>query len=175
MSLRVAAGLVLTVAGAVVVASGRGGNEGGSEIWLGILCLLLHTSAWGCYCVLVKALVARYSGLYVTAASVAGGLVFMVGVVLLRQVISPAAPSLKLPPAVYGPLAYWIVAISGVGYWIVSWASRRTNASTVALFNALQPAVGASLSIAMLGEQLRWTDLGTAGIIVGLVVVTRAK
>ena len=61
-----------------------------------------------------------------------------------------------------------------LSYWGVAWASRRLPASTVTLYSVLQPAMGAALSVAVLGERLRWTDLGALGIVAGLVLVVRS-
>ena len=71
------------------------------------------------------------------------------------------------------PLLYWVVVVSGLCYVLTAWASRQLPASTVTLYATLQPGAGAALSVLLLGERLRWTDLGAVGVVAGLVVVAR--
>lgn len=171
------AGIAISVAGSVVVAAGRGHNDGvHGSVCLGFVCLLVNSGCFAAYCVCMK-LVAheRSAAVVITAASQAFGLVAMAAVMLARQALAPAPPPLWLPRAAFGALAYWVVLVSVVAYLLFSWASRRLPASTVALYAVLQPAVGAALSVVFLGDQLQRTDLGALGIALGLVLVVRPR
>ena len=55
-----------------------------------------------------------------TAAGQGAGLVIMGAVVLVREACASAGSPIgvRLPPAVYLPLAYWVIAISGISYWL---------------------------------------------------------
>ena len=128
-------------------------------------------SSFGGYCVCMKTVVHSHSAALITGASQAIGMVVMGGIVLVREMLVPDPPGLQLPPTAYGALAYWVVAISGVAYLLIGWANRHLPASTVALHNTAQPAVGAALSVLCLGDRLVWTDLGGVGIILGLFIV----
>ena len=176
-SIRVAVGLCLAVSGAVTIAAGRskgGGPSGDSgALLLGMLCLVVHAAGWAGYIVGVKAVVSRYSSLAITGAAQAAGLAIMAGLVGLRQGCVPDAPGVALPRATLLPLLYWVVVVSGLCYVLTAWASRQLPASTVTLYATLQPGAGAALSVLLLGERLRWTDLGAVGVVAGLVVVAR--
>jgi len=181
LSWLVVAGLLSAVSGAIVVGLGRAHGGGAADSLvsstslLGMLFLLIHAASWAAYCVFVKAAVAKFDGLVVTSAALASGLAAMACVVGLRQLVAPSSLGLHLPPAAAGPLAYWIVAISGVSYVLVARASKRLPASTVALFNSVQPAAGAALSVLLLGDRLRLTDLGLVGILAGLLMVAHRR
>ena len=174
LSTQVVAGIGLAVTGALVVAVGRGDGSGArGNVPAGFACLSLNTTAFAAYCVCMKKVVHKHGAIAVTGASQALGLLFMSALVAARPAVMHDAPGLRLPPAAYGTLAYWVVMISVVGYLLISWANRHLPASTVALYAGLQPAVGAALSVLLLGDGLRPTDLGALGIVLGLAVIVK--
>lgn len=167
-------GTALSVAGAVIVAAGRGqGASIRGTVSVGFGCLVINSFCFAAYVTLMKEVVHKYSTAVVTGASQGLGLLVMLAVVLARLLLTPEPPSLWLPSSACGVLAYWVLAISTIGYLTVSWANRHLPASTVALYAVLQPAVGALLSVLILGDSLRKTDLGAVGIALGLVLVVR--
>lgn len=174
-SLSAVVGIALGVAGAVVVAAGRAtaGSSGGdpANVVGGFACLVINTSSFAAYCVCMKAVVITHGAVVITGASHALGLLVMSAVVVGRQCLVHNPSGLGLPSAAYGVLAYWVLCVSVGSYCLVSWANRHLPASTVALYAVLQPAVGAALSVAILGEQLRYTDLGALLIVCGMLLV----
>jgi len=178
LSLVAAGGILLAVSGAIVVAAGRGHDDSearGSTVIVGSACLLFNASSFAAYCVLMKQVVYKHTAAVVTGASQALGTAVMAAVVLARQALWADAPGLWLPTAAYGALAYWVVAVSAFSYLLISWANRHLPASTVALYAAVQPAVGATLSVVVLGDWLRPSDLGAIAIVLGMwVVVSRS-
>ena len=62
-----------------------------------------------------------------------------------------------------GPLVYWIVVASVVGYYLLTAATRYLPASQVAAFQCLQPFMGTLLAFFVLGEQPSVWDLGALG------------
>ncbi|KAL0029246.1 hypothetical protein WJX79_005217 [Trebouxia sp. C0005] len=79
----------------------------------------------------------------------------------------------QLPSIMLGPLAYWVVVCSVIGYYVVTWATQYLPASQVAAFQCLQPFVGAVLAFAVLGEEPSIWDVGAIGVIAGLVLVAK--
>lgn len=175
LSVMTAAAFLLAVAGAVIVAAGRGessrSQRSSTHVAAGFVCLLINTSSFAAYCVLMKKVVREHSAAFITGASQAIGMIVMGTIVLARETLVQDPPGLHLPPSAYGALAYWVVAISGGAYLLISWSNRHLPASTVALHNTAQPMVGAVLSVLCLGDHLMWTDLGGLGIVLGLVIV----
>eukprot|EP00884_Botryococcus_braunii_P017363 jgi/Botrbrau1/430/Bobra.110_2s0080.1 len=81
----------------------------------------------------------------------------------------------SMPPALLGPLIYWVFVVSVTGYYIVAWATHYLPASQVAAFVCLQPFLGTLLAFLVLGEQPSVWDLGALGILFGLLLVTTDK
>lgn len=176
LSAPTALAFVLAVAGAVLMAAGRGesaSSRSSGHVAAGFMCLLINTSSFAAYCVLMKVVVHRHGPALLTGAAQAIGMLLMGAIVLARETLEPDPPGLRLPPTAYGVLAYWVVGVSGVAYLLIGWSNRHLPASTVALHNTVQPAVGAALSVLCLGDGLLWTDLGGLGIVLGLVIVVR--
>ena len=151
-------------------------STNGGTVVAGMLCLVVHNFGWAAYVTMIvgiKATVARHGSLAVTGMAQCAGLLIMAGVVVLRAACTQSAPGLELPPAARLPLAYWIVVVSVLCYTLTAWASRSLPASVVTSYSTLQPCLGAALSVLLLGEQLRWSDCGAVGIVVGLFIVVR--
>lgn len=47
-------------------------------------------------------------------------------------------PGWEVPPALVGPLAYWIIICSVLGYYVVTWATQHLPASQVLGIPALR-------------------------------------
>ena len=99
----------------------------GHKLMLGNLCLLANTAAMAVYFITAKQLVLKYPPMcvaawaYITAAVCMGA--------------SAAAfvdgNHWQMPRIMWGPLAYWIVVCSIVGYYVVTWATQYLPASQV--------------------------------------------
>lgn len=87
---------------------------------------------------------------------------------------SAPASAWRLPAALVGPLAYWVLVCSVAGYAAVAWAAARLPASQVASFTVLQPFLGTALAAGFLGERLSPWDAGAVGVLAGLALVIRA-
>ena len=48
------------------------------------------------------------------------------------------SPGWEVPPALVGPLAYWIIICSVLGYYVVTWATQHLPASQVLCIPALR-------------------------------------
>ncbi|KAK9845426.1 hypothetical protein WJX81_006144 [Elliptochloris bilobata] len=169
------AGIGLAVGGSIcMVLGGVGGHHSpaeGRNMGLGNLCLLLNTLAMALYYLTAKQLVGQYPAMciaawaYITAAIAMGA----------TAVLFVERAGWEVPPALAGPLAYWIVVCSVLGYYVVTWATQYLPASQVASFQCLQPFVGTLLAFAVLGEEPSVWDLGAIGVLVGLVLVVSDK
>lgn len=94
---------------------------------IGNLCLLANTLAMAFYFLSTKLLVAKYPPVCISAWAYVGASVLMgitAGLVLERN-------SWSLPPVLVGPLIYWVLIVSVVGYYVVAWGSHYLPASQV--------------------------------------------
>lgn len=138
------------------------------NMYLGNFCLLMNTFAMSCYYILAKRLVSKYSPIqlaawaYVVAASLMG----------FAALLFTSHEDWRFPRVLVLPLVYWIFICSVGGYFLVTWAMKHLPASQVAAFQCLQPFLGSLLAFLLLHESLSWWDLGSVGVVAGLMLVT---
>lgn len=99
----------------------------GHKLMLGNMCLLANTAAMSVYFITAKQLVLKYPPMcvaawaYITAAVCMGA--------------SAAAfvdrNQWQMPSIMFGPLVYWIIVCSIIGYYVVTWATQYLPASQV--------------------------------------------
>ena len=95
---------------------------------LGNICLLSNTVAMAVYFITAKQLVMKYPPMcvaawaYIVAAVCMGGAAFTF---VDHQ-------DWQMPQIMLGPLVYWVVVCSVIGYYVVTWASQYLPASQVA-------------------------------------------
>ena len=117
--------LVVQVAGGV---SGQHHTAAeGHKMLLGNACLLANTLAMAIYFITAKQLVLKYPPMCVAAWAYIIAAVCM-GV---AAVASVDQQDWHLPSIMLGPLAYWVVVCSVIGYYVVTWATQYLPASQV--------------------------------------------
>ena len=95
---------------------------------LGNICLLSNTVAMAVYFITAKQLVMKYPPMcvaawaYIVAAVCMGGAAFTF---VDHQ-------DWQMPRIMLGPLVYWVVVCSVIGYYVVTWATQYLPASQVA-------------------------------------------
>lgn len=163
-------GVLVTVAGVVVIVS-RGGIDWSGSSWIGDLLILLAVLAWALYTVLGKPMVAKYGAVHVTAVSlVSGTLMFVpVGVFTLGGFDAAAITARG-----WWSLLYIAIGTSVIAYTVWFWALGRLEATKVAVFNNLQPVITAILSYLLMGERIGPRLIaGGVMIILGVVLTER--
>lgn len=99
----------------------------GHRMLLGNICLLANTVAMAIYFITAKQLVMKYPPMcvaawaYIVAAVCMGGAAFT----FVDQ------QDWQMPRIMLGPLVYWVVVCSVIGYYVVTWASQYLPASQV--------------------------------------------
>ena len=94
---------------------------------LGNACLLANTGAMAIYFITAKQLVLKYPPMcvaawaYITAAVCMGAAAF----IFVDRI------DWQLPQIMLGPLVYWVVVCSVIGYYVVTWATQYLPASQV--------------------------------------------
>lgn len=99
----------------------------GHKMLLGNACLLANTLAMAIYFITAKQLVLKYPPMCVAAWAYIIAAVCM-GV---AAVASVDQQDWHLPSIMLGPLAYWVVVCSVIGYYVVTWATQYLPASQV--------------------------------------------
>lgn len=159
--LRQVAALGLGFAGVVFVVAGGGpGGQGGSL--LGDLICIGAPASWAVYLIIAG-----------SAARTVPGNTFMTWTMLFSLVaLGPLAFLVSRSGAgdwmaAAGPLLYASLAATAVAYSAYFWALPRLGVARTALYSYMQPALGAALAAALLGEPFGVvTALGAAAILV---------
>jgi drug/metabolite transporter (DMT)-like permease len=167
---RAIGGMMLAGAGALVLLNAER-SEWGSRYFRGDLLILANSLSYSLYLVLSRPILARYRPLAFTSA------VFRWGAPPIVLASIPAL--LRFSPSSVTPLAWWslgavILFCTVIPYFLNSWALARTEASRVAAYVFLQPAIAAALAMVVLGERPGWrTGVAAVLIFAGLAVTLR--
>lgn len=96
------------------------------------------------------------------------------GVVAVSATELATLPSAALPPATWAGVAYIALLPTALGYFLATWAVRRSSPTLVAAYTTLQPLLSALLAVVFLGEVLGWRQgVGFVLIVAGLFGVSR--
>lgn len=169
-SLRSAGGIVVTVAGVLVLVRGERFDLS-SETLVGNLLIVANTSCYAIYLVLAKPVVARV-GPMVTV-----GWIFVFGALEALPWTGPAVLAtdwLALSGQTWASLAFILVGPTIGTYFLNAYALRRVDASLVALFIGLQPIIGATGAWVVLGTvPTARTVIAAVVIILGVLLASR--
>ena len=162
-------GCVLAFAGAVSLL-GAARFDWKSDLFLGDLLLLTNAAAYSLYLVLSRDLLRKYSaGTFIHATFLAGALpVFLFAAVPLARMDFAAVTG-----TAWVCVAAVILFPSVLAYLLNAWALARTNASRVALFVAVQPAVATSFAVVWLHETPTLRTVVSALLILAGLLVSR--
>jgi drug/metabolite transporter (DMT)-like permease len=167
---RAIAGMLLAGAGALVLLNAER-FEWGSRYFRGNLLILANGFSYSLFLVLSRPILSRYRALGFVAA------IFRWGALPIVLAAIPAL--LHFSPRDASPTAWWslaavVVFSTVIPYFLNSWALARTEASRVAAYVFLQPAIAAALAMLVLGERPGWrTGVAAALIFAGLAVTLR--
>lgn len=165
------AGLALLGTVLVVVNGIPGLSQEVVPHWRGDLLLVLAGVAYGSYSLFGRDVLRRHDPLRVTAQSILWGVVAMVPLAALER---EAAARVTWSAGLLLGVGYLAVVITALGYLAWNWALARLPAPRAAIFLTVQPALGAALGIAVLGEPATlFTGVGGALIVAGLAVTVK--
>ena len=138
---------------------------------LGNFCLMVNCFCAACFYISVKTVSLRFHSAAITAWSYTTACLLM----LVTATLTVPTSQWHIPAGTEGPLLYWVVVSSVMGYCILTWATGRIPASHVAAMQCLQPFAGTFLGWAVLEEDITGWDLGAVAILAGLACVVSDK
>ncbi|WP_224336755.1 DMT family transporter [Haloprofundus halobius] len=173
-----AAGMALAVVGTLLVVAGQYRlSDLAAGNLAGLVALVAASVAWAGYTVWGVPVVRRYSALtaatYATLAATP-----MLGVLSLAELLAVGVPADAFAPSpqTFGAVLYLGVASTAAAWYLWYKGLEYVGAGTVAVFFFAQPAVGAALGAALLGEHVGPTFLvGGVVMAVGVGVVSAAR
>ena len=132
--------------------------------WRGDLLLLLSGVCFASYSLFGRPVLARHSGLTVTAWSFVWGLVTTAPLAALEWRLGERA---GWTAASMSAVLFLGVVITALGYLVWNWALERVSAARAAIYLNVQPLVGTLLGVVWLGEPLSpYTAVG-GGLVIG--------
>lgn len=183
---RLVAGVLLAAGGGLLIVlgpatAGRGTNgaaAGSSSSLGGVGLILLNTACTALYYVgLKRPPLSPLSPLTVTAFAFVVAAGCMAATAAAREALLAPTDGVArwaLPRVAYGPLAYWVVLSSCLAYTLISYSSTHLAASTVGVYGCIQTLMSVVLAIVLLGEEVRWTNLGGLPIVAGVCLASQA-
>jgi drug/metabolite transporter (DMT)-like permease len=162
-------GCLLGLAGALILV-GIERFDWRSSLFVGDVLLLINAAAYSLYLVHSRDLLKKYSAMtFIRYTFTAGA----VPIALLAAVPLDRMQFSRVTPTAWVCLAFVIVFASVVGYVLNAWALGRTEATRVAIFLTLQPAVATTLSIVWLHEYPTVKTAIAASFIIGGLILCR--
>lgn len=163
-------GVLSAVGGAVVLLDPTGFTLADDTI-LGNLLILTNCLSYSAFLVLQRPMVERLPWRTVIAGSfLFGGL----GILTVSAQDLMELTRQPVSPAVWLGVLYIGLLVTGLGYFLATWAVRRSSPTLVAAYTTLQPLLSVALAVMLLGEELGWREgTGFALIALGLLGVSR--
>ena len=173
-------GVLLGIAGAVLmVVMGQTSGSGSNDL-LGIMLAILRVLTWAVYMIITRKVAQKYSP--VTQMKY----VFLVSAIVTVPLAWPELSEQRLySAATFGwdgalEMAFIVLMATVLGYFLIPYAMKYLSATTVSIYTNLQPMVAWFVAIAIGQDRLTW-DKPVAAVLVLLsayivtVVTTKAE
>jgi len=168
-----AAGILLSFSGIILLVTSGGSVDLGSSRLLGNILLLGCAILWSVYTTASKPLLGRHSPLKLTAWSMLAGTIplVLIGIPDLQRQDWTAVPLIA-----WGALLYSAVLAVTVGYTLWYSSVQRVGNARTAIFSNLTPIVATLFAWLTLGDALTLLQLlGAAIVLAGLIVTRRGR
>ena len=170
-------GVLLGIGGAVLmVIMGQTSGSGSNDL-LGIILAILSVLTWGIYMIITRKVAQKYTP--VTQMKY----VFLISAIVTVPIALPELPMNVLYTWAWGwdgvlEMAFIVVCATALGYFLIPFAMKYLQATTVSIYTNLQPVIASFVAIWLGQDVLTW-DKPVAGILVLLsayiVTVVTAK
>lgn len=159
-----AVGVVVGIAGALLMVFASWQSGSGTNDLLGILFALLALITWALYLIITRKVSAKYSPLFQMKWMWLASALLMLPIAWGEM---PAQPILASASMGWGiaEMLFIIVLATVVGFFMIPYASQRLQATTVSVYTNLQPVVASIVAFAVGQAALTW-DKPVAGVLV---------
>lgn len=165
---RKVAGITLAFLGVAVLAVGES-SEGGRDILLGSVILMLGGLCWSLYNFAMRLVMGKYSTITITTWQTLFGAIGFIPFMLVEGV-----PTHLPSVSAWGALAYLVLACTVLGFVLYNWGLKELEPSTATSLSNLIPVFGLVLSALILNEQISLQQVaGGAIVVLGIVLSTQ--
>lgn len=168
-------GVLLGIAGAVLMVLMSQSLGSGKNDLLGITLAILSVLTWAIYLIITRNVAEKYSP--VTQMKY----VFFISAIVTVPIALPELPLNALYTSAWGwdgiaEMLFIVVCATALGYFLIPFAMKYLQATTVSIYTNLQPVIASFVAI-LLGQDLLTWDKPVAGILVLLsaYIVTQAS
>ncbi|MBR6181919.1 MAG: EamA family transporter [Prevotella sp.] len=165
-------GVVLGIAGALLMVYKSWSNKAGSDDLIGILLAVLSVLTWAVYLIITRKVSAKYTA--VTQMKY----FFLISAVIILPIAMTEPQQNQLYSANWGwsgvaEMAFIVLFATGLGYFLIPYAMKTLSATTVSIYTNIQPVVASFVAIAVAQDVFTW-DKPLAGLLVlgGAYLVT---
>lgn len=169
LSMKRLLGILIAVAGTVILLSEKGLKFTEDGIYGDILALIASLS-WAFYTIIGKQLIQKYNPIYITGLTMIIGFFLYIPIFLMMDV---QFQNLTITPFNWLQLIYLGTFTSAIGYAIWYYALTKIDASKLSVFNNLQPALTAILSLLIFGTPITTIFVIGGTLIIGGVFITQ--
>jgi drug/metabolite transporter (DMT)-like permease len=163
-------GIVLSVAGVVVVVASGGKTADAPHPLLAAIAMLVVVAAWAAYTIIAKRVAGADQVVLMTWVVGAGAVTLLpFAGYEIAQVGWPA-----ISVRGWAGVIFLGVIASGVAYLVYNWTLRHLEASVVGALTNLDPVVGVLSAVVFLGEVLNgWQIVGGIGALAGMWLASK--
>jgi len=170
-------GVLLGIGGAVLMVLMSQSLGSGKNDLIGISLAILSVLTWAIYLIITRNVASKYSP--VTQMKY----VFLISAIVTVPIALPELPMNALYTSAWGwdgvlEMAFIVVCATALGYFLIPFAMKYLQATTVSIYTNLQPVIASFVAI-LLGQDVLTWDKPVAGILVLLsayiVTVVTAK
>jgi drug/metabolite transporter (DMT)-like permease len=166
-------GLVMGVAGAVMLITSRESSGSGSNVVLGDMLIVINAISYSFYFILVKPLILAYSPLQVIRWVFTMGAIFIIPLGWTEFV---QAPWQSFSTMDYAAIAFVVVGATFMAYLFNIYGLQHLHASGTGSYIYLQPIFATAVAVIFLQETLNWEKLVAAALIFsGVYLVNRKR
>ena len=175
ITVRKITGIILGAIGAImlILFNAEGKLDFGSDKFLGNIFQFINTTAFGFYLILVKRVMKKYQGVTVLKWLYVFGLfyIFPVGIQDFSQIDWST-----IPPVIYLSIAYLVIMITVVAYFMNMYALKHVMPSTVSTYIYSQPVVASIFAMILGMDRLTWLEvIATMFVFLGVYLVSYRK
>jgi len=175
ITIRKITGIIFGATGAILLIflNAEGKLDFGSDKFLGNIFQLINTTAFGFYLILVKRVMKKYQGVTVLKWLYVFGLfyIFPVGLQDFNQIDWSS-----IPIEIYLSIAYLVIMITVVAYFMNMYALKHVMPSTVSTYIYSQPVVASIFSMMLGMDRLTWLEVvATLFVFLGVYLVSYRK
>lgn len=169
LSIKRLLGILIAVAGTIILLSEKGLKFTEDGIYGDILALTASIS-WAFYTIIGKQLIQKYNPIFITGLTMIIGFILYLPIFLMLDV---QFQNLYISPFNWLQLVYLGTFTSAIGYAIWYYALTKIDASKLSVFNNLQPALTAILSLLIFDTPITAIFVIGGTLIIGGVFITQ--